>query len=282
MTDPTTHTKARKRATNAADTDTAAGGRSGTVARRSRILEILETQDFIGVKELSEEFGLTEMSIRRDLASMVGEGLITRVRGGAARPPLGMTSRQYADASSRNAHAKLLIARRAAELLEPGSSVFFYSGSTVARVASNLPESLHSGLTVATNSLPIIEEVSSWQDPHLVAIGGIYLPSYMTFVGPQAVEAVEGINADVAVIGCDGLNADVGLTTPHQLVAEIGATIVNQANRTIVVADGTKVGRRGFTPIAPVESVDVLVTDQSADPDEISKLRDAGVEVIVV
>ncbi|MFJ6564237.1 DeoR/GlpR family DNA-binding transcription regulator [Streptomyces sp. NPDC091412] len=257
------------------------GTRWDAPARRARILEILDTQDFVGVKDLSEEFGLTEMSVRRDLTAMVNEGLITRVRGGAAKPTPTVSSPQYAQAASRNLHAKRLIAARAVELLDPGLSVFFYSGSTVARVAASLPKDLHSTLTVVTNSLPVIEEVSTWQDPHLVAVGGTYLPSYMTFVGPQAVHAVEEMNTAVAVIGCDGLSSDGGLTTPHQLVAEIGATIARQAARTIVVADSTKIGKRGFTQIAPISAVNVLVTDSDADEKELARLQEAGIEIVV-
>lgn len=255
--------------------------RRDSAARRARILEIVDTQDFVSVKELSEEFGLTEMSVRRDLTAMVNDGLITRVRGGAAKAPLAVASAQYAQAANRNTHAKRLIAACAAELLTPGLSVFFYSGSTVARVAASLPDSLHTTLTVVTNSLPVVEEVNGWKDPHLVAVGGTYLQSYMTFVGPQAVHAVEEMNTDVAVIGCDGLSFDAGLTTPHQLVAEIGSTIVRQAAKSIVVADSTKIGRRGFTEIAPIDSVNVLVTDADANKDELARLRDAGIEVII-
>ncbi|KAA9374832.1 DeoR/GlpR transcriptional regulator [Microbispora cellulosiformans] len=253
-----------------------------TRERRARVLELLDGKEFVSVKELADEFGLTEMSVRRDLSAMVAEGLITRVRGGAGRPAHTPTSRQYAEAAQRNAEAKFKIARRAATLLDHASVVFFYSGSTVARVAASLDASAQTSLTVVTNSLPIIDDVSAWGDPHLVAVGGLYLPAYMAFVGPQAVAAFEGVSADVAVLGCDGLSADGGLTTPHQLVAEVGATIVRRATRKVVVADSSKVGRRGFTPIAPIEDIDVLVTDDGADPTEVARLRDTGLEVIVV
>jgi DeoR/GlpR family transcriptional regulator of sugar metabolism len=83
-------------------------------------------------------------------------------------------------------------------------------------------------------------------------------------------------------MGCDGLSAGGGLTTPHQLVAQVGTTLVNRARHIIVVADSTKVGRHGFTSIAPVESIDVLVTDTGADPDEVANLRARGVEVRLV
>jgi DeoR/GlpR family transcriptional regulator of sugar metabolism len=253
-----------------------------TSERRARVLELLETRDFVSVQELSDEFSLTEMSVRRDLMTMATSGLITRVRGGASRAQSGSISKLFAEASQKNVGEKIRIARKAAELLEPSSVAFFYSGTTVARVAMNLSEEVKSSLTVVTNSLPIIDEVSNWDDPHLVAVGGLYLPSFMAFVGPQALHALEELSADTAVIGCDGLSADGGLTTPHQLVAQVGAALIDRSSRTIVVADSSKVGKRGFTPIAPITSIDVLVTDAGADPHEIEKLRAKGIEVIIV
>jgi DeoR/GlpR family transcriptional regulator of sugar metabolism len=253
-----------------------------TRERRSRIIELVEERESVTVKELAEEFGLTEMSIRRDLISMESEGLITRVRGGATRPSVGMPSRQYAAAAQRNASVKARIARTAVELVPADSIVFFYSGSTVARTASSLSEVQRGSLTVVTNSLPIINEVSTWDDPHLVAIGGTYLPSYMAFVGPQAMQPLAELSADVAVLGCDGLSADGGLTTPHQLVAQIGTTLIDRARRTIVVADSSKIGRHGFMPIAPVDAIDVLVTDGAAPAEELTALRARGIEVIVI
>jgi DeoR/GlpR family transcriptional regulator of sugar metabolism len=93
---------------------------------------------------------------------------------------------------------------------------------------------------------------------------------------------LQELSADIAVVGCDGLSAEGGLTTPHQLVAEVGAMMIERAQRTIVVADYTKVGRRGFTPIAAISDVDVLVTDTQSDPAEIAALREMGLEVILV
>jgi DeoR/GlpR family transcriptional regulator of sugar metabolism len=103
----------------------------------------------------------------------------------------------------------------------------------------------------------------------------------MCFVG-QSVDALNELSADVAVVGCDGLSADGGLTTPHQLLAQIGTTLVGRARHIIVVADSSKVGRRGFTPIAPAESIDVLVTDREANPQEVANLRKVGVEVRLI
>ncbi|NJC73256.1 DeoR/GlpR transcriptional regulator [Planosporangium thailandense] len=251
-------------------------------ARRQLILDRILERDTVTIKELADEFGLTEMSLRRDLNALAEAGQISRVRGGATRPRNALTPRRYQDGEHRNAAAKARIARAATALFESAATVFFYSGSTVARVAEALGEEQRDHLTVVTASVPVINTVTTWNDPHLVAVGGLYLPAYMTFVGPQAVAALRTISADVAIVGCDGLSAAEGLTTPHHLVAEIGSVLVERARRTIVVADSSKIGRRGFTPIAPCSAVDCLVTDDDADPRELQALRRAGVDVHVV
>jgi DeoR/GlpR family transcriptional regulator of sugar metabolism len=265
-----------------ADDDDVDEGRSGVAERRRLILERLQEQDFVSVKELAEEFQVTGMSLRRDLSALAERGLLSRVRGGATRARTAATSRVYWESERRNAQAKARIARAAAELLVGKTSALFYSGSTVAKVAAALDERTQATLTVVTPSLPVINEVSSWPESHLVVVGGVYLPAYMAQVGPQAVATLGRINAEVAVIGCDGLTADEGLTTPHQLVAEVGAVMVQRAREVVVVADSSKVGRRGFAPIAPSSAVTKLVTDSGADAGEVEALRRHGVDVILV
>ncbi|RLV49743.1 DeoR/GlpR transcriptional regulator [Nocardioides mangrovicus] len=257
-------------------------GPSGAVERRQLILERLQEQEFVSVNDLADEFGVTGMSLRRDLTALAARGLLTRVRGGATRARTSSTSRMYLEAERRHATEKAQIARAAAEMLANETSAFFYSGSTVAKVVSALDESTRERLTVVTPAVPIINEVSSWNEPHLVAVGGVYLPAYMAFVGPQAVSSLANLSAEVAVMGCDGLTADEGITTPHQLVAEIGTIIVKRARKVIVVADSSKVGRRGFAHIAPISTLTTLITDSGADPEELAALKAGGVDVVVV
>jgi DeoR/GlpR family transcriptional regulator of sugar metabolism len=247
--------------------------------RRQRILDRILEQESVKVEDLADEFGLTKMSLRRDLNALAENGQIARVRGGATRPRTPASARRYLDAQQRNAYAKAQIARAAAELLGTAATAFFYSGSTVARVAEALTEEQRDQLTVVTNSVPVINTAATWNDAHLVAIGGLYLPAYMAFVGPQAIESLRSLSADVAVVGCDGLSLEEGLTTPHQLIAEIGTVLIERARQTIVVADSSKIGRRGFTPIAAAQAIDILVTDEHAPADEVSALRQAGIDV---
>jgi DeoR/GlpR family transcriptional regulator of sugar metabolism len=254
-----------------------------TTAERQRwILDRLNEQEFVSVKELAAVFEMTEMSLRRDLSALAEKGHIVRVRGGARRSRTAAASHQYTEAEQRNAQAKARIARATVALLGGAQSAFFYSGSTVARVALALGEPERANLTIVTPSLPVINEVSAWPDPHLVIVGGLFLPNYMTCVGPQAVESLQTVSADVAVMGGDGISAAEGLTTPHQLVAEIGSIIVQRARKTIVVADSSKIGRRGFTRIAPIPAIHTLVTDEGADPAALEALSSQGVDIHVV
>lgn len=253
--------------------------RSATHQRRAEILRVLNEQP-ITTAALALEFGITETSVRRELAAMEREGSIIRVRGGAVRRTQSWSS-LYAAAASRHPNVKTTIAAVAAALIPPGSNVLCYSGTTVARTVELIDPALRPQLTVATNNLAIVQEVGGWDDPHLVVIGGTFLPAYLALVGPQAMATLDGLHADIAVMGCDGLSAEAGLTTPHQLVAEIGTKMIQRAKTVIVVADSSKIGRFGFTPIAPITAIHTVVTDAGASADEIGRIEATGVRVII-
>ena len=121
----------------------------------------------------------------------------------------------------------------------------------MARVAVALGEPERANLTIVTPSLPVINEVSSWTDPHLVVVGGLFLPNYMTCVAPQAVDSLQAVSADITVMGGGG-------------------------------ADSSKIGRRGFTAIAPISAIHTLITDDGADPGELESLSRSGIDVHVV
>jgi DeoR/GlpR family transcriptional regulator of sugar metabolism len=251
--------------------------------RRERIVLLVETDQRVNVAELTERFGVTDASIRRDLTILEDAGRLRRVHGGAVGRGAQLTNGVYTTKLRARREQKARIAAMAARLVRPGEVVLFDSGTTVAQVAAQMPSSLRgaSVITAVTHSLPVIEEIGSWDSPHLVCLGGLYLPDYRAFVGPQAIASLRELTADTVFLGCDGLTVENGLTTPHILVAEVGAVATSRARRTIVVADASKLGRQGFTPIVPLSDVDVLITDTDADPDLVAGIRDVGVEVLL-
>jgi len=258
----------------------------GVIAARERrqvIAQLLEDEGRVSVAGLSERFGVTDVSIRRDLVILEDAGRLRRVHGGAVATARNRHDSAYSTKARENRDLKTRIGTAAAALIRAEDVVVFDSGSTVALVAAHVPAAMRrqSAITVVTNSLPVVDEIAGWDSPHLIVLGGLYLPDYQALVGPQTIADLRELSADLVFIGCDGLTAETGLTTPHVLVAEVGATMVSRARKVVVVADSTKLGRRGFTPIAPLSAVHVLVTNDEADPASVRLARDAGIEVIL-
>lgn len=258
---------------------------SGVPARERRrlIAGLLADEGRVSVARLAERFGVTEVSIRRDLVILEEEGELRRVHGGAVSPVRRGRSSVFAQQAHENREQKARIGTLAASLISAGDVVVFDSGSTVEQVVTHIPPALQRGsaMTAVTHSLPVIREISSWDGPHLVCLGGLYLPDYEALVGPQTIADMRDLSADIVFMGCDGLTVEGGLTTQHMLIAEVGATMASRARRVAVVADASKLGRRGFTPIVSLAAVDVLVTDDGASPEVIRAISGAGIEVLL-
>ncbi len=258
-------------------------GSVNATQRRDTIVHLVDERGRISVAELTDLFHVTDASIRRDLMILEDAGRLRRVHGGAVGRAAKLANTVYATKVRARREEKVRIGAAAARLLQPGEVVLFDSGTTVAQVAAQMPPQLRApnAITAVTHSLPVIEEIGSWESPHLIALGGLYLPDYRAFVGPHTIASVKELTADVIFLGCDGLTVESGLTTPHVLVAEVGAAATSRARRVVALADASKLGRQGFTPIVPLSDVDVLITDASADADRVAEIRAAGVEVLL-
>ncbi len=252
-------------------------------ARRNFIAQLLHERQTVSVAELTARFGVTDTSIRHDLTILQKAGRLRRVHGGAVSHLSAGISASVLARAHENLAEKKRIGERAATLIQVGDAVLLDSGSTVAQLAAQVPEPLRvsDAITIVTHSLPVVEEVSVWEQPHLICLGGLYLPTHRASVGPLTLANLRDLTADVAFLGCDGLTLEGGLTTPHMLIAEVGAAFAASARRVVALADATKLGRAGFTPIVPLEAINVLVTDQRADPDLVTQVRRAGIEVIL-
>jgi DeoR/GlpR family transcriptional regulator of sugar metabolism len=253
--------------------------------RRQAILDELAQQQAVRVTELSLTFGVSEVSVRRDLSYLEREGLLRRIHGGAvpashARPPVV----QSRAATSAHAAEKASIGRAAAELVRPGERLLLDSGTTVLEVARHLPPDLRESgnLTVITGSLPIVRELGPCKGIHLILLGGVYLPQYEVVVGPQTVAQLKELHADRLFLGADGLTFARGVTTANVLEAEVDGAAIAAASQVIVVADSSKIGLIGLTPIMPLKDVKKLITDAGAPPEFVHDLRKQGADVILV
>jgi DeoR/GlpR family transcriptional regulator of sugar metabolism len=256
---------------------------TATRDRRSQIAELVAEEEQVDVSVLATHFGVSDTSIRRDLMVLEGQNRLKRVHGGAVAPHVAARNTVVSVKLREHQDEKRRITAAAAGLIDPGNVVLFDSGTTVAQVPAHFPAQLRStnAITVVTHSLLVVEEMAASEGRHLICLGGLFLPDYQAFVGPQTVASLRGFSADIAFLGCDGLTVEAGITTPHVLIAEVGCTMAARARRVVALADSSKLGRYGFTTIVPLAQVDVLITDSGADPEEVAKIRAAGVEVML-
>jgi DeoR family transcriptional regulator of aga operon len=246
--------------------------------RLGRILERLAVDGSVGVSQLAADLGVSTASVRRDLQLLEQQRLLSRTHGGAVASGLIELPLRYK--GGRHVEEKRRIAATAARRADGVATVGFTGGTTTTEVARVLMT--RQGLTVVTNALNIASELALRPELKLIVTGGTARSESYELVGPLADLTLDGLNVDVAFVGVDGISVDAGLTTYHEVEAHTNRRLIGRAARVVVVADGSKVGRRALARIAGLDDIDELITDGSADPDELSGLLNAGVVITTV
>ena len=251
--------------------------------RHRRIIDSLEDSGQVAVAELATQLQVSEMTVRRDLQELEKAGLLRRVHGGATRslgrawePPFRLRAGQSQDVKDR-------IAAVAAEFLHDGDAVGLDVGSTVLQLVPHL--ATRSNLTVVTASLRLASEVAARvaleQDLRLVLAGGVVRSEELSMTGQLAMETLGRIRLDTAFLGVGGMDPREGATEYNLEDAEVKRALIAVSQRVIVLADSSKLGTVCFASVAPLDAVDVVVTDAAADEAVVEQLRDAGVDVVV-
>ena len=246
--------------------------------RRQAVLRRLTTRGEVGFADLAEEFGVSEMTIRRDLETLEADGLARRVRGGAISVISSSYEPPFAVRATTASDAKTVIGVTAAGLVNDGDTVIVDVGTTTMELA----RALHGrrGLTVVTASLPVAAELGADPDIRVVVTGGQVRPGELSLTGGMAEDAFTTMNCDLAFIGVAGICVAPGLTEYNPDDARVKRAAIAAARRSIVVADSSKLGRVAFSTVAPLSAIDVLVTDAPPDNQALWEIAAAGVDVI--
>jgi DeoR/GlpR family transcriptional regulator of sugar metabolism len=252
------------------------------VERRIKVLERIAADQAVEVSSLAREFGVSEMTIRRDLRRLDRDGFVRRTYGGATTRIVRSAGAFEVTQNARMLHhaqEKRQIAMRAAELTADVRVMFIAVGSTVEQFA-RLTAS-RDGLLVITQSLVVASLLGTGRVSVIMA-GGMVRQDELSCVGPAAVDCVQRYNTDVAVIGAAGISARRGVTELNDQEAGVIRAALEKTERIIVLADGSKFGDVALSTVVPIERVDTIVTDSSADPAEVDRVSREGVEVIQV
>ena len=249
------------------------------VARRQQILKMVETRQSVTVADLCDTLAVSEVTIRRDLRHLSDQQLIRRVHGGA----VAGRGRNYEPPNiiraTTNEAQKKAIALQAAKLVNEGDSIALDIGTTTLALAQTLVGM--SNLTIITASLPIANVLVESPRSRLILTGGIVRVQELSMIGHIAARTYQDFHLDRAFVGVGGVHLDAGLTEYNQDDTLIKQAMMRKAKQIIVLADSSKMGRTCFMTIAPLEEIDILITDSGARSQDVGDLRKRGVQVMV-
>ena len=248
--------------------------------RQHEVLEWIRTQQRSTISELSEVFRVSEVTVRRDLKALEEEGLVQLMHGGSVysidtlhEPPI--LQRQH-----ENHDVKLRIARRAANMVNNGESVFVGSGSTTMYVARFLKE--RQNLTVITNALTVVNELAPYDGVEVIILGGMLRPTELSMIGHVTEQTLRELRVDKVLMGIRGIDLDSGLTNDYLPEIMTDRAILAMGSKVVLLADHSKFGHIASSYVAPIHEVTTLITDDATSQDMIEAIQQQGVEVLVV
>lgn len=231
------------------------------------------------IAELALELGVSEMTVRRDVAHLAAEQRVVAFHGGVRSAQLDMLPGPFGDRFGEESVAKTLIAQRAAELVSDGDVIAIDAGSTAAKLAQHL--TARAGLRVVTASVPVITAFVESDAIELVALGGTLRRETQSFTGPSVVAAAIELQVETYFLGAAALSPR-GAFDVTDIDAVVTREFTRVATRVIALVDSTKFGKRAMSRICGWDSIDVLITDDRIDDVSLAMVRGNDVEVILV
>jgi DeoR family transcriptional regulator of aga operon len=247
--------------------------------RRQRIKEILTVKKRILVNEMSGEFNVSPVTIRKDLEILEKRGILTRVHGGAIINHSSVQDLALTEKERIHTNEKRRIAELAESLINPGDTIILDSGSTTTQLARLLK--FKKDITVITNAVNIASELAA-SELTVILTGGILREQSFSLVGPIAEDSLRSITADILFLGVDGIDFKYGMTTPNFLEARVNKMMIQVAEQVIVLADSSKFGRRSTGVIDNLQQVDKIITDSNISPSDRQKLKALEIQVLIV
>jgi DeoR/GlpR family transcriptional regulator of sugar metabolism len=249
--------------------------------RRRHVAERVIANGEIDFVTLAVEFGVSEMTIRRDVDELESRGVVRRITGGAIAVAGKSFEPSFAARAAEAAIEKSHIAEAIVERLAPRETVILDSGSSALAVARAV-KGRGLSLTVVTPSLLVALELHDEPDTTVLTVGGLVRPGELSIIGTEAEEAFDRYNCDVFVMGVAGVHATRGLSDYHREEAQVKRAAMLCADRTIVAATSNKLGRTQLMTIGALDMVNTLVTDCADDDPTVEAAREVGVEVVLV
>ncbi len=240
--------------------------------RRERITAAALSQDMVIARDLAAAFGVSLMTIHRDLDELEARGILRKTRGGATALPSSLFESSVQYRAAAKLAEKQAISRHAVGLIESGQSVMLSDATTMLPLVGLLPDL--APLTVIANFMPTIEALKGREGIRLIALGGEYFPSHDSFMGIVCESAIASLRADICFISVSAVSGGYAYHQEQEIVAVMRAMLRSSARKVLLI-DHSKLGKTALHRVAPLSEFDLIVVDSRVSEDGLRELRDA-------
>ncbi|MDR2939246.1 MAG: DeoR/GlpR family DNA-binding transcription regulator [Clostridiales bacterium] len=228
--------------------------------RRNSILMKLQEQKKVTVGELSLIYNVTEETIRRDLEKLHNSGLVIKSYGGAILNEAANIELPFNVRKKRNVSGKQKIAEIICGLIENGEHIFLDASTTSVFIAKAIKKK--QCLTVITNSIEVLIELSDVSGWDIVSTGGNLNEGYLALTGQKAVTDINRFYAEKAIISCKGLDMEIGPTDAREEFALCKEAMIQSSQCAVLAVDSSKFNIKAFSVIENIKAIDIIVTDK--------------------
>lgn len=248
------------------------------VERRNLILEKLQDEKKVVVSELSTLFDVSEETIRRDLDKLDKEGLATKSYGGAVLNENTSLDMPFNVRKKRNMQGKQVIAELVSGLVQEGEHIIVDPSTTAVAIVKALKT--RKRLTVITNSIEVLVELSDVSGWDIISSGGTLRENYLALVGPKATDVISSFHADKVILSCKGLSLENGITDANEMFSQVKQVMLKSAKQRILAVDHTKFDNVAFSKICELTSIDMVVTDICPPEEWVGYFAEKGIECL--
>lgn len=253
--------------------------------RLKNIINLVEVKKVVHIKELMDRFGVTEMTIRRDLDILKDDKIIDLIPGGAILKSYTDSEEELGNylishAETRRTREKARIGQKAASLIKPNDTIAIDVGSTTEYVAKFLNEDIP--VSVLCYGLNILVEIYRKKNCKPIFAGGYYHDDSMMFETREGIELIKRIRVDKAFISAAGVHSNFGVTTINNYEVDAKQAVMHSSKTKILITDSTKFGNTRMAYFAELQDFDMIITDSEISREYRSIIADLGIELLAV
>lgn len=247
--------------------------------REAAILTQVQQDGFASITALSHTLAVSDMTIRRDVRKLAGQGELRIVHGGVSRPHGTLTTATFTGRAEQEADAKRLIVDAALALVEPGSTIAIDSGTTCYAVASRLDRAFAG--CVITHSVPVLHQMLNYPSATVIGLGGELMTQNQVLLGPTTTAAAAALSISTVFLGANSLD-ERGVYLHSSRERPVKSALMDSSGRVVLLVDSSKLAHTAPVRLTTLDALDVVITNGKVPVPLRSACRSAGVELVVV